>query len=146
MPLSVGKTVQAKEKLSHLIPPLTNRLYQLSQSRAFLEHLTGSKFGEPSVLLVQPCLGLAGGHLHSEQCWAGQEWHQAQRGGVSLSLWHPAWWEGQTSAVGEQQGQCCARSDDKPGALGEHNTAQHGQGKAFAVNVKGKALTAVELA
>ena len=31
------------------------------------------------------------------------------------------------------------------GALEEHSTAQHGQGKAVAVNVKGKALTAIQL-
>ena len=126
--------------------PLTKRFYQLSLPRAFLGHLAAFKTGHHPVRMGQPCPGATGNHLPPQQCWAGQEWCQARRGAVSLALWHPAWWRGQPSAVGEQQGQGCARREDKPGSGREHSAAQHGQGKALAATVKGKALTAIQLA
>lgn len=112
----------------------TNSFYQVTLPRAFLGQLAASKTGYHPVQLCQPCPGVTGSHLHTQQC-CERAAEGMERTASSDSL--------ATCSVREQQGQGCTRREDKVELC--DSATQHGLGKALQSSVKNMAPTAIQL-
>lgn len=113
----------------------TNSFYQLTLPRAFLGQLAASKTGYHPVQLCQPCPGVTGSHLHTQQC-CERAAEGMERTGSSDSL-------ATCTVSGSSKGRAAPGGSTRWELC--DSAMQHGLGKALQASVKNMAPTAIQL-